>query len=207
MECKACKNTITPGIEITEDELSRERAHCPYCLQILSSENAESDPEKDQATIKRDEKRKQVRNRFVDRLLEASSDRRLRCPVCEHRLNESDELLLRNGDYFKCHLCGHDLATVAYRQEAYHQQRWLPVVFAVRNQWPEEECQDCCYVGAIASACQKAFSWMPKSESEPRGQLASILRRPHKKVPNCDWESCVAVKQYRKLAGDGLLLL
>ncbi len=207
MECNACNNTITPGMEIMVDELSRDRAHCPYCLQILGSEPMSFDREKDKVWGKRDEMRRKIRDRFVNRLLEASPDGRLRCPVCEHSLNESDELLLRNSEYFKCHLCGHDLATVAYRQEAYHPQRWLPVVFAIRNHWTEKKCEGCCYAGAIATACQKAFSWMPRSESEPRGQIARMLRWPHEKIPNCDWESCVAVKQYRKLAGNGLLLL
>jgi hypothetical protein len=115
--------------------------------------------------------------------------------------------LLREGEYFKCHLCGHDLAAVAYRQEAFHERRWSPVAFALRDQGAEKSCGDCCYAGAVGRACQKAYSWMPKSETQPHRLLADFLRQPHKSIPDCDWESCLVVTQYRKLAGEGLLLL
>jgi hypothetical protein len=207
MECINCGNAITPGTEIVVDEILREMAHCPYCLQILAPEPALTGQKKDNEAAKRDEMRAKVRKQFVDRLLKASPDGQLHCPVCEHTLNQTDEQLLRDSEYFRCHLCGHDLATVAYRQEVYHEQRWLPVVFTLQDLLKEESCTDCCYVGAIAKACQKAYSWMPKTQSKHREQLARIARQPHRNVPDCDLESCVAVAQYRKLAGEGLLLL
>jgi len=207
MVCSNCKNAITPGSEIVVDEILRERAHCPYCLQILTSEPSSTEVREADGSTKREEMRARARAQFLERLLKTSADGRLRCPVCEHRLNKVDEQLLRNNNCFRCHLCGHDLASLAYRQEVYHEQRWLPVVFALRNHLVEPECADCCYAGAIAKACQKAYSWMPKLESRYREELIRIVRRPHGNIPDCDPESCVAVRQYRKLAGEILLLL
>jgi hypothetical protein len=207
MDCTACKNRIAPGLEIIVNDLLRERAHCPYCLEILNTESILSEADIKEVSAKRSEMRQRIREQFADRLIRESSDGQLRCPVCDRRLNGSDEQLLRNGEYYKCHLCGHDLAAVAYRQEAYHEQRWLPVVFALQDQAAGKLCGDCCYAGAVAKACQRAYSWMPESESKPHRFLADILRQPHRSVLDCDWKSCVAVKQYRKLAGEGLLLL
>lgn len=206
MECINCKNAITPGTEIVVDELLADRAHCPYCLQIVPAEPSLTEQTDDRRYAHRDEMRAKVRAQFVDRLLQVSADGKLHCPVCDHTLNETDQQLLRNSEYFRCHLCGHDLATVAYRQELYHEQRWLPVVFALQDQSKEEDCADCCYAGAIAEACLKAYSWMPKT-NKYRGQITRIACRPHLTIPDCDWESCVAVVQYRKLAGKGHLLL
>lgn len=207
MVCINCKNTITVGTEIVVDELLRDRAHCPYCLQILTIEQSSTEQEMGSGTEKRDEMRASVRDQFINRLTKRSPDGLLRCPVCEHGLNNSDIQILRNSEYFRCHLCGHDLATVAYRQEVYHEQRWLPVVYALQNQIAEENCADCCYLGAIAKACWKAYSWMPKGRSRHREQLARMVHRPHQRVPDCNLESCVAAAQYRKMAGEGFLLL
>jgi hypothetical protein len=156
---------------------------------------------------KRSEMRRNVRERFIDRMFEQSHDGKINCPVCAHRLNEVDIHLLKDKEYFKCHLCGHDLAAFSYRQEAYHEQRWLPVVYALSDLIAEKKCCDCSHMAAIAKACQKAFSWTPKSETKIHEQLTRILRHSGWKEPSCDWESCVVVKQYRKTAGEGLLLL
>ena len=206
MECTSCKNTIKGGTEIVVDELLRARAHCPYCLQILPAEPTLTEQNENNGSAERDEMRARVREQFVDRLLQASPDGKLHCPVCEHTLNKTDERLLRNSEYFRCHLCGHDLATVAYRQEVYHEQRWLPVVFALEEQLKEKNCADCCYLGAVAKACQKAYSWMPEIKNQ-REQLGRMVRHPYGTAPDCEWESCVVVEQYRKLAGESLLLL
>ena len=206
MECVGCKQEITPGMEIMVDELSRERAHCPYCLQILPSEARLPRQHESHGSARRDEMRAEVREQFVDRLLEASPDGKLRCPVCEHTLNEVDERQLRTNAYFRCHLCGHDLATVAYRQEVYHNQRWLPVAVALEEQLSEKNCADCCYLGAIAKECWKSYSCMPATNSYSV-QLSRMVRHRYTTVPDCDLELCPAITQYRKLAGESLLLL
>lgn len=101
--------------------------------------------------------------------------------------------------------CCHDPATFAYCEEAYYEQRWLPVVNAFSDLMAEKECNDCCHAGAIA--CQKAFFWIPGSKYKMHGQLNGITRHSQWKEPDFEWESWVAVKQYLKLAGEGLLLL
>jgi hypothetical protein len=206
MECIGCKQKIKAGMEIIVDELTRERAHCPYCLQILPAGASSIRQNENNGSAKRDEMRARVREEFVDRLLEASPDGKLHCPVCEHILNEVDERQLRTNAYFRCHLCGHDLATVAYRQEVYHEQRWLPVVVALEEQLKENNCADCCYLGAIAKACQKSYSWMPTTNKHSV-QLNRMVRHRYQAVPDCDMELCAAITQYRKLAGESLLLL
>lgn len=209
MECKTCKHSIRPGLEIsvTGRELEEAFRHCPYCLEIIPSASEPSQGESGNVSVKRHGMRRETRGKFVDRLLAASSDGQLHCPVCAHKLNKSDELILRNGEYFKCHECCHDLATYAYRKEVYHGQRWLPTVFALGDLKAEEKCAGCCYLGAIAKACQTAFSCMPETESTPAHQVANMLRQSDWKEPDCDWNSCFAVKQYQKLAGEILLLL
>ena len=206
MECKSCKNVITPGMEIVIDELSREWVRCPYCLQPLKPETTSPGNGKEGADI-REKMRRDVREKFVGRLVRQSLDGKLQCPVCSHDLNKNDEHQLIEEEHFKCPLCRHDLATYAYREVSYHEQRWLPVAYALLNVLEEKKCADCCYAGAIAKACQKAFSWMPGTDSSPNDELNKILRHFKWEEPACDWESCVAVKQYRKLAGEGLLLL
>ena len=206
MECTSCKNNITPGMLIVVDELSGERIYCPYCLQPLKAETMSREVENN-GNAKRDEMRRNVRKRFVNRLIEQSRDGKLHCPVCSNNLNKNDEQLLLNEKHFKCPLCSHDLAAFAYREDAYHEQRWLPVVYALSDLLKKSDCEGCSQVRAIAKACQKAFSWMPGSELKIQSQLNGILRHSQWKEPSCDWESCVAVKQYRKLAGEGLLLL
>ena len=208
MDCNCCKNTITPGMAIVVDEYTGERAHCPYCLEPLQfgSPSSSSGVEKD-CPDKRTEMRRTVREKFLKRLVEQSDDGQLHCPICAHKLNKNDQRLLLEEEYFRCHFCGHDLANYAYREEAYHEQRWLPVVYALTDLIKEEECRDCSRIRAIAKACRKAFSWMPGSELEQHSRLNRVLRHSHWKDPSCDPDSCVAVRQYRNLAGEGLLLL
>lgn len=207
MDCAGCKHSIRPGLEIVVDELKMERSHCPYCLEISSSQSDPRDAATESLSAQRDERRNKIRGQFADRLLQASGDGKVHCPLCERTLNEIDEGRLRNNEYFRCHLCCRDLATVAYQQEAYHEQRWLPVVAALHDLQAAKKCVDCCYQGAIAKACQGAFSYMPTAASNATQVLASTLRRTEWKTPDCEWESCFAVKQYRKTAGDGLQLL
>lgn len=209
MECKRCKQSITPGMAISTTgwELNEAFRHCPYCLEIIPSDGEAPQDVSGDVSVKRHEMRRGIRTKFVDRLLAESTDGQLHCPICDRKLNKSDELLLRNSEYFKCHECCHDLATYAYKKEVYHDQRWLPAVFALGDLVAEKKCVGCCYFGAIAKACQTAFSWMPETESKPTHQVANMLRRTDWKQPDCDWESCFAVKQYQKLAGEALLLL
>ena len=207
MECGSCKHTITPGTEIMVDVLSRERSHCPFCLHILGESSASTtDPIGKELVAARAETRKKARRQFVDRSRESASDP-FRCSVCDRELNKNDERIFLESEHFRCHTCDHDLATVAYREDAYRGQRWLPVVYALGDLQSETKCVGCCYAGAIARACLNAFSWMSGVDLSARKQMADLLVRSDWKVPSCDWESCFAVKQYRKTAGEGLLLL
>ena len=209
MECKKCKQSISPGMDISVPggQLQVAFRHCPYCLDILSSEIESTKDTISDVSVARHERRRETRAAFVDRLLAQSTDGTLRCPLCDHRLNKSDELILRNSEYFKCHFCCHDLATVAYRQEAYQEERWLPLVSALRELKAEKECPGCSYFGAIAKACQNAFSWMPGIASEPASQVAAMLRRSNWRVSECDVSSCVAVNKYQNFVGDALQML
>ncbi len=206
MVCKSCRNTITPGMEIVVDELSREWAHCPYCLHLFKTETMSPEVESN-GTARRDEMRRNVRKRFVARLTEQSRDGRLNCPVCSHNLNKNDEQLLLNNEHFKCPLCSYDLAAFAYREDAYHEQRWVPVVYTLSDLLEKKECEGCSHFRAAAKACQKAFSWMPGLERKIQSQLKGLSHHSAGEETSCNWESCVAIKQYRKLAGEGLLLL
>ena len=207
MECKSCHNTVTPGMEIVIDQLTGEWIHCPYCLQQLEPEadykekGNSAEQEQNRRGIRRN-----VRERFVQRLIEQSDDGKLYCPVCASRLTEGDRSLLVENEHFRCPLCFHDLATHAYREEAYHVQRWLPVILALSDQLKNEDCECCVLVGAIARASQKALAWIPKSDTGLRSNLNSILLRSAWKQPSCDLEACTAVKQYRNLAGGGILM-
>lgn len=207
MNCAGCKHSIRPGLKIVVDDLKMETSHCPYCLEITTPRSEALEVADKTAGAQRLELRKKIRAQFADRLLAASSDGRVHCPLCERALNKADEGMLRNNEHFRCHLCCNDLATIAYQQEAYHEQRWLPVVAALGDLHAEKKCADCCYLAAIAKACQSAFSCMPKRTSKSTNALASILRRTNWRVPDCEWESCSAVKQYRKTAGEGLQVL
>ena len=207
MDCTGCRHSIRPGLEIVVDELKTERKHCPYCLDIVSPQSGAQSAAVASLSTQRDQRRKKIRGQFADRLLEASNDGKIHCPSCGRGLNEGDESMLRNDDYFKCHQCCVDLATVAYHQEVYHEQRWLPVVVALGDLHAEPKCTDCCYLGATAKACQTAFSHMPTASSKPTKVVTSILRRTNWRTPDCEWESCFAVKQYRKTAGEGLQVL
>lgn len=206
MECSNCRNPIKAGTEIVVDEVLRERVHCPFCLHILPAEPTLTEQNKGNGCAKREGMRKRIREEFVDHLLETSPDGKLHCPVCEHLLNEIDEGLLRNSPYFRCHLCGHDLATVAYRQEIYQEQHWLPVIGALEYQLKEKNCADCCYLGAIAKAWQRSYSWMPEIKNH-REKLSRMVRHPYQSVPDCDLDACAAIKQYRKMAEESLMLL
>ena len=207
MNCPRCKKSISPELKVVVDELKAERSHCPYCLEIVSllPDDAGANGKTNGAELTA--RRKEIRAQFADRLRNGSSDGRVHCPSCERTLNDSDEQILRDKEYFRCHSCGRDLATVAYQQEVYHEQRWLPVVAALGDLHAEKKCADCCYLGAIAKACQSAFSFMPQSISKPTKAISNVLRRTDWRAPDCAWESCVAVKQYRKTAGEALQVL
>ena len=132
----------------------------------------------------------------MDRLLEGSPTGELNCPVCEHSLNKNDEMLLRNQDHFRCHQCAHDLATVAYRREAYDQQRWLPVLYALGDLKAEEKCRRCSYLGAIAEACNRACSWTPTSQNYSKHSqlLRSLLSQSDWALPEGDCRtSCIGI--------------
>jgi hypothetical protein len=209
MECSRCRQHITSGMAIGLPGGQRQVAssHCPYCLERLPSKSEVAQVDASEVNLERHEKRRETRAEFVDQLIAQASDGKLHCPVCNHGLNKSDELILRNSEYFKCPHCCHDLASVAYRREAYREERWLPLVSALVDLKSEKECPGCCYFGAIAKACQSAFSWMPHIKPEPVNQVSAMLRRSNWRLPKCDVASCVAVKNYRHLAGDVLLML
>lgn len=206
MICANCERPIRPGLVITIDAFKTERSHCPYCLAILPTQSSSLGAAAQAFLAGRQDRRRSIRERFVDRLIEASSEGALHCPLCDRALNQSDENLLRNDECFRCHLCCSDLAAVAYQQEAYHAQRWLPVEAALADLMEEKKCENCRYLAAMTKACLTAASHTPKATSRP-AMLALILRRTAWDTPVCDWESCFAVRQYGKTAGDGLQLL
>ena len=208
MKCASCHQIVTPGMEIVVDAMTRDRAHCPYCLAILPDgpNGTTATPDPTLAT-KRTALRTKIRGQFVDRLLESSSDDLAHCPVCDEKLSVADERLLRSNEHFNCHLCAHDLAALALKQDAYHEQRWLPVVYALGDVRGKKECGECCYLGAMAKACERAFAVTPGLEAKPSKSLVFMLGRSEWKAPDCDWGSCIAVKQYRKIAAEGMLLL
>jgi hypothetical protein len=128
--------------------------------------------------------------------------------MCERVLNKNDELILLNGEYFRCHLCGHDLAAYAYRQDAYHEQHWLPVIYALNDLQAEEKCVRCRFLGAMARACQIAVSRTSKLSTGSSRLLTMLLRRTDWTEPSEGCEStCFAVRQYRATAGEHLLVL
>jgi ribosomal protein L37AE/L43A len=218
MRCNHCRSTITPGLELTADPFQDDASvHCPYCLHILASRRPGATPsaaaeqqEDDDGdiSVQRTTLRRQARDQLADRLTQVAADGKPHCPVCARALNRSDELLLRSSDHFRCHHCGHDLATIAYRHHAYAEQRWLQVVHALGDLRHQQQCRDCTYLGAMAKACQRAFSWIPTASSDHNHLLADLLSRSEWSKPDCDWESsCLAARQYRTIAADGLRLL
>lgn len=210
MYCKSCHLSITPGIEISLDPLSNEMSLCPYCLHILPSQSTEKDEDPNPVSVRRFTMRRMAREQFVDRLLKTSTDGQLPCPVCFHPLNKNDEIILRNSEYFKCHRCSHDLAAVAYRKNAYQEQRWLPVIHALGDLKAEKSCASCIYLGAMAKACQRALSWMetPHSYSSYSRLISTLLAQSNWVAPDQSCcASCYGVRQYQDLAGEGLILL
>ncbi len=183
MGCDYCIYSIKSGREIFTDDYDEERIHCPYCLDIISSQSSSMKGTRDALPAGREERRKKVRAQFADRLIKASGDGRLRCPFCEWILNATDENILRNNEHYKCHFCRHDLATVAYQQEAYHEQRWLPVIAALGDLYREKKCLECCYLAAMAKACLRAFSAMPKHDASVTHLPSEILKRRRWSVP------------------------
>jgi hypothetical protein len=168
------------------------------------------DDDQNAVSVRRFTMRRMAREQFVDRLLNASVDGRLLCPVCFHPLNKNDEIILRNSECFKCHKCCHDLATVAYRRDAYQEQRWLPVIHALGDLKAEKSCANCSYLGAMAKACQRALSWMdmPQSYSKHSRLVGTLLAQSNWVVADEEcYSSCFGVQQYRALAGEGLILL
>ncbi|MBI4701807.1 MAG: hypothetical protein HY744_11730 [Deltaproteobacteria bacterium] len=212
MQCSSCQHVITPGLEIACSTTGTGLRHCPYCLAVMpGAESAEARCAAqggDDVSVGRLERRRSVRGQFVDRLLQGSVDGVLHCPVCEQRLNKNDELLLRSGDYFRCPNCAHDLATVAYREVAYDESRWLPVLVALADFKAQPKCAGCAYLGAVARSCQQALSWIPKSLPAQQRLLSATLARSDWRLPDCDWsKACMAVQQYRNHAAEGLALL
>lgn len=208
MQCTSCSHTVTPGAEITIDAMVGGASHCPYCLELFAKgpqETTNGSQRKDDN--ERREMRRRARERFLSRLIESSEDKAALCPVCQAPLSDNDQRRMLSETAFRCGFCSHDLASLAYRKEAFHEQRWLPVAFALGDVADATGCRDCAYLGAMARACQSAFSWMPQASLKPQRNIAAILARTDWKMPDCDWQSCVAVKQYRKLAPEGLLLL
>jgi hypothetical protein len=196
------------------DPLRGTMSHCPYCLETIgeASENEEGTPEtgqhRENVSVKRFTLRRRVREQFVDRLIKESTDGAVHCPSCDRSLNTSDQIQLRSTEYFRCHTCGRDLASMAYSQECYNEQRWLPVIFALNDLRADPHCASCRYLGAMAKACQNALSWIPKSYAKQSNLLASLLSQGDWMLPQTECRStCFAIKQYQTLANEGLILL
>jgi hypothetical protein len=212
MECRQCLHAITSGMELVLDPLHGAMTHCPYCLEVIEGsddeESRDLQTKQKNVSVKRFTLRRRIREQFVDRLTRESADGSAHCPSCDRMLNTSDQILLRNTESFKCHTCGHDLASMAYRQECYNEQRWLPVIYALNDLRADPDCAGCRYFGAMARACQEALSWIPKSYAKQGNLLKTILARTEWTLPEGECRStCFAIKQYRTSAKEGLILL
>lgn len=212
MQCVNCHNAITPGMEIELPSGADSLWHCPYCLHLLPTPPVADAEERPagaaNVSVERFERRRRVREQFVDRLIRSSADGALHCPGCNCRLNKNDELALRSAERFCCQQCQLDLAEHAYRQVAYDQSHWLPVIAALSQADCPQDCADCTYRAAVASACQRALACMPQPQPQHQELLAALLSRTSWRVPDCDWsESCAAAKEYRKRAAEGIALL
>jgi len=215
MQCVNCDNAIKVGMEIFLPGDRGSLCHCPYCLHVQPSPGPPEAGHEFHVTanvsVGRFEQRRDARERFVDQLLRSSEDGALRCPACDHRLHKNDELALRNAEHFCCPHCDEDLAEHAYRAVAYDESRWLPVIAALDPASREpacSECEGCAYLGAVATACQRALSRMPKPFPTETRVLEELLARPSWSLPKCDWSSdCAAAREYRKLAAEGVALL
>lgn len=212
MECRQCLHPIVSGMELVLDPLSNTKIHCPFCLEVIEDpsdeELQELQVDQKDVSVKRFTLRRRIREQFVDRLMRESADRSAHCPSCERKLNTNDQILLRNTEYFRCHTCGHDLAALAYLQECYNEQRWLPVIYALNDLRADAKCAACRYLGAMAKACQEALSWIPKPYAKQSNLLQSLLARTEWALPEGECRfTCFAIKQYRTSAKEGLILL
>lgn len=203
--CSFCHNNVTTGASISP-LIDDDTVHCPYCLSVV--EDRSSTPEQIKlAKEKRTSLRRRVRERYVARSKKGTAPGGFHCPVCDHPLNHNDETLLLNTECFRCHLCGHDLASAAYRQEAYRSERWQPLANAIKSVQADPKCAQCRFIGAASKACVLAFSWMPEQSAQRGQQLASLPSQTTWQTPDCELATCSVLKQYRKSAGEGLLLL
>ena len=185
MDCPDCSNTIRQGMEISLANGGADLRHCPYCLSVLPGR--------------------------ASRTLEPSWSewRNVRVEAwAGDPVIKNDELALRYGHCFRCHHCCRDLAQLAYREEAYREERWLPVIAAVDASASDSRCVDCVYLGAVSTACQQALSCMPRPHPVQAKLLEALLVRSSWRLPQCDWSgSCDAVRQYRLRAAQGVALL
>jgi len=208
MTCHHCNTTVTPGTEISLGPHEHAVHHCPYCLHILDdSGSATGSLEND---VHREQARKEVRRRFIERLRKSSPDGAAHCPICEHRLNENDEALFLSQTCFRCHLCGHDLATYAYRETAYDEKHWLPILYGLADLKADDKCASCSLAGALARACQNTLARTPKPKYYPvqSNLLVNLLARVEWEPPDPECvKKCFAVEQYRAKVGELMKLL
>lgn len=210
MYCHHCNSSITPGTEIAVGPYEKALLHCPYCLRSLSdsSTDAALQAEPEAIAAKREEARKLARLELLESLRKSSADGQVHCPICERTLNQNDQSLLASHDNFRCHLCGHDLATYAYRQKAHDDQRWLPVIYGLADVKAEPKCTGCSLAGALARACQNTLSCTPKYYPVQSNLLVNLLARTDWKQPDEECEkTCFAAAQYRANVGDLMKLL
>lgn len=213
MQCVSCGNRITPGLELSLAGAGGSLCHCPYCLHAQPTDRSDGSAAPSGAenvSVDRFERRRLARELFVGRLLAAAGE--LHCPGCQGRLNKDDELALRNGEQFCCPHCSVDLAERAYRAVAYDEERWLPVVAAlarVRRHPSRSDCATCAYLGAVATACRRALAQMAGPHPDETQLLAELLDQPPRwTLPDCDiGDTCVAAREYRKLAAAALAVL
>jgi uncharacterized protein YbaR (Trm112 family)/DNA-directed RNA polymerase subunit RPC12/RpoP len=206
MNCSNCKHSITPGMEIKRVDLDEDAdatSHCPYCLHPLQGSTEGADLSVERLTLRRE-----IRQRFVDTLLAKSTDGRVRCPVCEHRLGSESVLMLRSCEQFVCPVCSHDLIAEATRREVYAIERWQPVINALADEKSDECCANCSVLGAAARSCQLALSWIPGELGKQNKLLATLVRHPDQRPPEADClRSCKLARHYQEQVGKLLLAL
>ncbi len=204
MLCPNCQHETAPERALTIGAAATKILHCPHCLGELrntpSGEIAVSAIEKRRAAVRR-----KTREVFVDRLARSGQ---VACPLCQSELADADVTLIKERDSYQCRECDRDIVAYAYRQDAYAEQRWLPVIYALDELCHDARCAECSALGAIARSCRLALTEIARNHPRSSHQLDAILARDDWHPPDDDCApSCVAIKQYLSTAGDHTLLV
>ena len=203
MLCLICQHETAPERALAIGAKATQILHCPHCLGELRDT-----PEGEVGTVtdqRRAAVRRKTREVFVDRMARSGP---VACPLCQNTLAAEDVALIKERDSYHCGACTRDIVAYAYRQDAYGEERWLPVIYALDELCHDARCSGCSALGAIAQTCQLALSEIARNHPQSSRQLSAILAREDWHPPHDDCAlSCVAIKQYLSTAGDHTLLV